>query len=42
MAFMFETRNVLCPTEHAIASPQRQAGYHECWAGIGKHFRTTP
>ncbi|MFC3457902.1 MULTISPECIES: homogentisate 1,2-dioxygenase [Massilia] len=42
MAFMFETRNVLVPTAQALASPQLQANYQACWAGIGKHFRTTP
>jgi len=42
MAFMFETRNVLCPTAQALASPQLQGSYHECWAGIRKNFRTTP
>ncbi len=38
MAFMFETRSVLCPTAHALASPQLQDDYFECWMGIGKHF----
>ncbi|MGX4642569.1 homogentisate 1,2-dioxygenase [Massilia sp. SYSU DXS3249] len=42
MAFMFETRHVLCPTSHALASPQLQAGYQDCWNGIRKHFRPTP
>jgi homogentisate 1,2-dioxygenase len=42
MAFMFETRTVLCPTAQALALPQRQTGYHDCWAGIRKHFRPTP
>lgn len=42
MAFMFETRNVLIPTAQALASPLRQGNYQDCWAGIGKHFRTTP
>lgn len=42
MAFMFETRQVLCPTIHALQSPQRQAGYHDCWAGIARNFRPTP
>jgi len=42
MAFMFETRNVLVPTEQALASPQLQGDYQECWAGITKRFRTTP
>ncbi|MGI4843116.1 MAG: homogentisate 1,2-dioxygenase [Janthinobacterium lividum] len=39
MAFMFETRHVLVPTAHALSSPQQQADYQQCWAGIGKHFR---
>ncbi|OBV41589.1 homogentisate 1,2-dioxygenase [Janthinobacterium psychrotolerans] len=38
MAFMFETRSVLCPTAHALASPQLQSDYFECWMGIAKHF----
>ena len=38
MAFMFETRSVLCPTAHALASPQLQGDYFECWMGIVKHF----
>jgi homogentisate 1,2-dioxygenase len=42
MAFMFETRNVLVPTEQALASPQLQEDYQQCWAGITKRFRTTP
>ena len=42
MAFMFETRNVLVPTEQALASPQLQRDYQQCWAGITKRFRTTP
>ncbi|MGI4718070.1 MAG: homogentisate 1,2-dioxygenase [Janthinobacterium lividum] len=42
MAFMFETRHVLVPTAHALASPQRQGDYQQCWAGIRKHFRPTP
>jgi len=42
MAFMFETRNVLVPTEQALASPQLQGDYQQCWAGITKRFRTTP
>jgi homogentisate 1,2-dioxygenase len=38
MAFMFETRNVIVPTEQALASPRRQRDYQQCWAGIQKHF----
>ncbi len=38
MAFMFETRKVIRPTRQALASPQLQGKYHECWKGIKKHF----
>jgi homogentisate 1,2-dioxygenase len=38
MAFMFETRTPLAATPHALHSPQLQADYQACWAGIGKHF----
>ncbi|MEO7495610.1 MAG: homogentisate 1,2-dioxygenase [Massilia sp.] len=38
MAFMFETRDLICPTAHALASPELQADYHECWQGFKKHF----
>jgi len=38
MAFMFETRHVLRPTAAALASPQRQVGYQQCWSGIDKRF----
>jgi homogentisate 1,2-dioxygenase len=41
MAFMFETRDVIRPTAQALASPQLQSDYHECWAGIGKHFNAS-
>ncbi len=39
MAFMFETRHVIVPTEYALNSPQRQGDYQQCWAGIRKYFR---
>ena len=42
MAFMFETRAALLPTAQALASPQLQGDYQQCWAGIRKHFRLTP
>ncbi|NNG21547.1 homogentisate 1,2-dioxygenase [Telluria aromaticivorans] len=42
MAFMFETRHVIVPTPYALASPQRQADYQQCWAGIRKNFRLEP
>jgi homogentisate 1,2-dioxygenase len=38
MAFMFETRTPLAATRQALDSPQLQANYQDCWAGIGKHF----
>jgi homogentisate 1,2-dioxygenase len=38
MAFMFETRKVIRPTQQALSSPQLQGNYYECWQGIAKHF----
>ena len=38
MAFMFETRNVIRPTQQALNSPKLQHNYFECWQGIKKHF----
>jgi homogentisate 1,2-dioxygenase len=38
MAFMFETRCLLKPSAFALASPQLQAGYAECWQGLRKRF----
>jgi homogentisate 1,2-dioxygenase len=38
MAFMFETRCVIRPTAYALASPQLQSAYYECWQGLKKHF----
>jgi homogentisate 1,2-dioxygenase len=42
MAFMFETRNVIAPTAYALATPQLQRNYADCWAGIRKNFRLEP
>ncbi len=42
MAFMFETRAIICPTRFALDSPQLQRRYHECWQGLRKHFRGEP
>jgi homogentisate 1,2-dioxygenase len=39
MAFMFETRAVLRPTQQAIDASHRQRDYLACWAGLQKHFR---
>ena len=41
MAFMFETRHVLRPTQHAMASAQLQGEYYRCWQGLQKHFDPT-
>ena len=38
MAFMFETRTPLAASGQALASPQLQGNYQDCWAGIQKHF----
>jgi len=39
MAFMFETRAVLRPTQQAIQAAHRQGDYQTCWAGLHKHFK---
>ncbi|WP_034296887.1 homogentisate 1,2-dioxygenase [Herbaspirillum sp. RV1423] len=38
MAFMIETRNIIKPTRHALASPTLQKDYYRCWMDIRKHF----
>ena len=38
MAFMFETRTVICPTPGALALNQLQRDYGRCWSGLAKHF----
>ena len=38
MAFMFETRGVLRPTQQALDAPHRQRDYQACWAGLQKRF----
>ena len=40
MAFMFETRAVICPTQQALESPQRHADYWMCWQGLRKRFKS--
>ncbi|NLB14093.1 MAG: homogentisate 1,2-dioxygenase, partial [Gammaproteobacteria bacterium] len=39
MAFMFETRAVLCPARQALDAPFRQQDYSECWRGLERHFQ---
>ncbi len=38
MAFMFETRKVICPTRQALDAPWLQQDYYRCWQGMAKHF----
>jgi homogentisate 1,2-dioxygenase len=30
---------VICPTRQALAAPQLQGDYYQCWQGITKHFK---
>ncbi len=41
LAFMFESRYRLIPTELALASPQLDAAYADCWAGLVDRFSAT-
>ncbi len=38
MAFMFESRIVIKPTQGALQSTLRQPDYPDCWSGIPKRF----
>jgi homogentisate 1,2-dioxygenase len=38
LAFMFETRQVLCPTRQALAIPELQPDYDSVWSGLRKLF----
>ena len=38
LAFMFETRQVLRPTQHALTIPQLQADYDSVWTSLPKMF----
>ena len=38
MAFMFETRAAIRPTQQALEARELQGDYYECWQGIKKHF----
>ena len=38
MAFMFETRCVICPTPAAQSLPQLQTDYAQCWGDLPKLF----
>ncbi|HAA38613.1 MAG TPA: homogentisate 1,2-dioxygenase, partial [Pseudomonas sp.] len=38
MAFMFETSQVLRPTQFALECPQLQPSYDACWASLPVTF----
>lgn len=38
LAFMFETRWTVVPTEHAVAASHLQSGYDDVWNGLRRHF----
>jgi homogentisate 1,2-dioxygenase len=38
LAFMFETRAIICPTAAALAIPQNQDDYRACWETLAKRF----
>ena len=38
MAFMFESRYVIAPTQFALAASEKQADYLKCWDGLKKFF----
>jgi homogentisate 1,2-dioxygenase len=42
MAFMFETRGVLCPTPGALGLTQLERGYDRCWQTLPRRFTTAP
>ncbi len=39
MAFMFESRYLIEPTEFALSTPALQSDYTDCWAGLNKQFQ---
>jgi homogentisate 1,2-dioxygenase len=41
MAFMFETRTVIHPTQAALASASLQGDYYRCWQDLPKNFDPT-
>ena len=38
LAFMFESRYVLAPSEEALQSATRQQDYEDCWSGLARQF----
>ncbi len=41
MAFMFETRAVIKPTQQALQCGELQKDYWQCWQGLKKNFKIT-
>lgn len=41
LAFMFESRYVIAPTDFALNSAQKQKDYLDCWGTLNKHFTGT-
>jgi homogentisate 1,2-dioxygenase len=39
LAFMFETRLVLRPTDFALSTSALQRDYDQCWSGLARQFR---
>ncbi|MBA3633072.1 MAG: homogentisate 1,2-dioxygenase [Acidobacteria bacterium] len=39
LAFMFESRYVICPTRFAMETPSLQADYYKCWQSLKKNFK---
>ncbi|MEP1447356.1 MAG: homogentisate 1,2-dioxygenase [Paraglaciecola sp.] len=42
LAFMFESRYVITPTEFALNTSSRQKDYLSCWGNLKKHFNGKP
>jgi homogentisate 1,2-dioxygenase len=40
LAFMFESRWMITPTQQAMRAGHRQPDYDAVWAGLGRSFRT--
>ncbi|MEM1263544.1 MAG: homogentisate 1,2-dioxygenase [Pseudomonadota bacterium] len=40
MAFMFESRYLIRPTDRALQCPERQRDYNAAWQGLKRHFDT--
>ena len=38
MAFMLESRWLICPTAQSMDMPERQRQYQQCWSGLQKQF----